>query len=145
MGLQERKTKKIHVELQVPSSRSPRTAFIHSISVKCHGMGVTFAQNLSHKFCLKMSQHFPARCQVGELGSCVATMAALAARLFRRLRTCLFRAPYAALRFSSVWNVTHSCFGGLCRASPLRIPAVALCCGTASNTYTSLSLLILYC
>ena len=38
--------------------------------------GATFAQNLSHKICLKMSQRFRKRCQVGQVGSCVATMAA---------------------------------------------------------------------
>ena len=59
MGLQERKTKKIHVELQVSSSCSPRTAYIKSISVKCIGMGIYESRKLGF-FLPRKLHHFSA-------------------------------------------------------------------------------------
>ena len=90
--------------------------------------GATFAQNLSHKFCLKMSQRFRKRGQLGELGSCVATMAALAARLFdQETQDVLFQSAIrSAAVFLSVecracmfWRalqglaIAHSCCGAV--------------------------------
>ena len=62
------------------------------------------AANLEMRFNLIRGnlKRFPARCQLGEHGSCVTTMAALAARIDRNTYTYHIRATYVALRLSAV-------------------------------------------
>ena len=114
--------------------------------------GAKIAPFFSHKMCdeLKKRCHNAfdneqLRCQVGRVGSCVTTMAALAARIERNTYTYHIRATCIALRLSAVQNLLHSCFGGLCGASLMRIHAVAPSCGSARHRHYSGTKAILYC
>ena len=64
------------------------------------------AANLEMRFNLIRGnlKRFPARCQLGRVGSCVTTMAALAAQIHRNTYTYHIRATYVALRLSAVQN-----------------------------------------
>ena len=94
------------------------------------------AANLEMRFNLirHQTQRFPARCQLGRVGSCVTTMAALAARINRNTYTYHIRATYVALRLSAVQNLLQARLGGICGASLVRMHLVAPCPRTASHT-----------